>query len=451
MISKTGLAWIGGMGLLLVMGVVHPVYPFMAYLLDYFQHPPLRWWGDELPDLRWSLTPALVWLASCLLHGQSPFGGEAFRHAQTKLLAAYVALAFVVTIYAVAPDRSLDYATTLARLLLLHLLIVATIRSHRHFRWIVLALMIGGFTWGWDAWRDPTREAGRLQNIGGPDSRNDNQAAAALLPILPFTLIYLFSGDRKERLAGLVAAPFVANTIILCNSRASTVAMAAAGATAVLITKGPLRKRVAGLLVVSAIGYVALADPEFIERQMTLFSGEQDGSTTGRLVAWRGAMRVIAAYPLGAGGGGFDALSPRFVPELTDLYDGAERGVHNTFLNIATDYSVLGLLLFAAAIGVTFLELQRVRLASTDQRLQLDALGLQLGLVAFAGAAFFVNRVYAEIFFWLPALGAALASIHDRQALVPPDVAPGEDGAAIDPAPADARPEDGPPPCDQPS
>jgi hypothetical protein len=41
-----------------------------------------------------------------------------------------------------------------------------------------------------------------------------------------------------------------------------------------------------------------------------------------------------------------------------------------------------------------------------------------MGLIAFLGAAFFLNRLYAEILYWFIALAAALTNIHDHQAAV---------------------------------
>lgn len=35
--------------------VRHPVYGLVTYVLMLYLHPPSRWWGEALPDLRWSL------------------------------------------------------------------------------------------------------------------------------------------------------------------------------------------------------------------------------------------------------------------------------------------------------------------------------------------------------------------------------------------------------------
>ena len=41
---------------------VHPRFGLYTYLAVFYLHPPSRWWGDMLPDIRWSLVAALVTL-----------------------------------------------------------------------------------------------------------------------------------------------------------------------------------------------------------------------------------------------------------------------------------------------------------------------------------------------------------------------------------------------------
>lgn len=59
--SIRALLWILGFcgGALLAVSL-HPVYGLYIYFLDYYAHPPLRWWGKGLPELRWSLLAAMV-------------------------------------------------------------------------------------------------------------------------------------------------------------------------------------------------------------------------------------------------------------------------------------------------------------------------------------------------------------------------------------------------------
>lgn len=59
--SIRALLWLTGFfgGALLAVSI-HPFYGLAIYYLDYYSHPPLRWWGNSVPDLRWSLLAAAV-------------------------------------------------------------------------------------------------------------------------------------------------------------------------------------------------------------------------------------------------------------------------------------------------------------------------------------------------------------------------------------------------------
>jgi len=44
--------------------VVHPRWGLITYIAVFYLHPPLRWSGAGLPDMRWSLLAAVVTLIS---------------------------------------------------------------------------------------------------------------------------------------------------------------------------------------------------------------------------------------------------------------------------------------------------------------------------------------------------------------------------------------------------
>jgi probable O-glycosylation ligase (exosortase A-associated) len=408
--SKTALLWLLLYGGGLAASLVHPVFPLVSYMVTYYQHPPMRWWGRRFPRYRWSLIAALGLLVACLLRGESPFSERVTRHSTSSWLLAFVVLAALLTPFAVDVTRSVNYLSDLVRLWLLYCLIILACEERKHFRWIVLVIIVGSFTWGWDAYMDPERVAGRLQAIGGPDSRNDNSAAAQLLISLPFIVVTILTGSRVEQVIALVAAPFVVNAIILCNSRGATLAIGMMALSALVLTKGAQRKRLAAVLVAGAVAGFALSDPEFITRQLTILTYEQDTSATGRIEAWYAAGRLLRDYPLGAGGGGYDKLSPIYNPIVVARFGGAERAAHNTYAWIVSDWGPQGLTAFLGMLATTAWSLHRTRRKTTDPKLKLDTLCVEVALVGFMVAGFFINRTYAEAFYWLPALAGALAN-----------------------------------------
>jgi hypothetical protein len=58
----------------------HPVYGLMTYVGVFYLHPPSRWWGQALPDLRWSLLAALVTLIATMVHRKQVDPVPLFHH-----------------------------------------------------------------------------------------------------------------------------------------------------------------------------------------------------------------------------------------------------------------------------------------------------------------------------------------------------------------------------------
>jgi O-antigen ligase len=318
----------------------------------------------------------------------------------------------------------------LAKLTLLFCLIIGVVTDYRKYQWVTAALVLGALSWGWEAYTNPHFEAGRLSAIGGPDSFNDNEAAAHVIPTLPFLALFLWHGNKWQRLLAIVAAPFIVNLIILCNSRGATVGIVIALAAGVLLMNWGLRLRLAALAVAAVPVLMALVDQPFIERQLTLlqFAEEgiegqaiqNDGAANERLQTWAGGLKLVEDHPLGVGGGGYDLLSPVYAAAVVEAHEGEHRAVHNTYIWAAADWGLPGMIALLGFMSSGLLTLHRIRRHATNERLKLESLTLEIALIAFLGAAIFINRMYAEILYWLVALAASLANIQQAESAVAP-------------------------------
>ncbi|RPI57466.1 MAG: hypothetical protein EHM55_01675 [Acidobacteria bacterium] len=425
--SKTALTWAIGLVTGTVLSFRDPIFGLLAYLWEYYNHPPLRWWGDELPDLRWSFLIASIFFAAYSFHGKTIFRREIFRHGSTRWLVALLGIATMVTVFlAIDPARSRGYVVDIAKLTLLFCLIIGVVTDMSKYRLVTAALVLGALSWGWDAYSNPHFDSGRLVAIGGPDSFNDNEAAAHVIPALPFLALFFWQGNRWQRILAIVAAPFIVNMLILCNSRGATVGVAVALLAGLLLMNWRLRLRLALVAVVAVPLVLALVDQRFIDRQLTLVqfmeeglegqATQNDGAANERVLSWKGGLRLIGDRPLGVGGGGYDLLSPVYAPEVVEAHEGELRAVHNTYLWAAADWGVGGLVALLGFIGSALLTLHRIRRQAANEEMKLESLALEIALIAFLGAAVFINRMYAEILYWLVALAASLANIHDGAA-----------------------------------
>ncbi len=412
--SNTGLLWIAVYALGCGAALVHPAYGLAAYLFTYYTNPPIHWWGRDLPFGRWSLAIAGLTLASYWIHGSERRPRGFFSYPQTKWLAGLVAIAFALTPYAYDPAVSWDYAIKLGKMLVLYYLMTRILVTPWSVRLFITVHVAGGLLWGVEAFLDPETEGGRLVGIGGPDTDDANTMAAHLLTIFPLAGYAILAGRGPERVVGLVAVPFLLYTFELLNSRGGMLGLVCASAVAVVWGWRRYARQTLIGLALGAIALLSLAGPDFWERQATVLEGPTDHSALSRLDMWRAAVRLIRDRPLGAGGHGFDLLSPVLLPQEVER-KGTLITVHNTYLLTGAEWGLPGLACLLLYLFGAHRELTRLRRLPGDglreRQIQRDALALHAGLVGLCAAGFFVNRLYAEAVYWIGGLTAALANL----------------------------------------
>ncbi len=414
--SITGIAWLivyfGGA----LMAFMHPIYGLLAYFFSYYQFPPLRWWGKAFPDLRWSLIISLALLGGYFFNRSSLPPLRVKTHPQTKWLILLVINCFFVSATtAVWGEKSWENSIEILKFGILYLLIIQTVRTKEHFNYSIYMHIFGIFTWGWSAFRDPEREGGRIAGLGGPNSIDDNGTSSILIAILPLTASAFLTGTKWVKLASSGAAVFALNAFILCNSRGGMLGLVMEGLMALKISKGPMRKKVLFAMVAGAILLVSLMDPTFIKRQAIGEDYGTDGSSTSRLVSWKAAFDMVQDYPLGAGGGGYIHLSPKYIPDIVEAHGGEGRNVHSTYFLVLTEYGIQGFIFFMGFILSTLYELYDIqrKVPNTEEGRKIWAHGMALflGFIGLLTAGAFTSRLYAEVLFWLPAFSAALKNL----------------------------------------
>ncbi len=380
--------------------------------------PELKWWGDQLPDWRWNLVISLALAASFIVKRESLRKMVEVTNSPLRwLIALNVVMLFVTATVGVNFDLSWEWSSQWTKMAIIFpMLVVAVLRTQKSFDLFITAHILGVTWWGWQAYTDPHREASRLVNIGSGDSLDDNAAASHLLTVLPFIIVLLLTEKKDKRLRAicLVGVPLVMNTLILCNSRGATVGMLAAALAAVGLVRSGNRLRLGVAGAAMAAVFLLLADPQFISRQQSTSNYEEDGSSMQRLETWRGAMRLVAERPLGAGGRGFHLLSPVYIPEIVAYHDGDPRAPHNTWVQVLCEWGIPGFICFVGVWASSFVLLQRVkRKATADEQpfYYWRAFAIQLGIVGHLVSGFFSDRLYGEAGYWLVALSFALYRI----------------------------------------
>ncbi len=397
----------------LILTLRHPYFGIATYIFEWHNHPPYMWWGSHLPDLRWSFLISVVTLISLLINYKKlkPLKGADYKLIWW-LVAFTVWMYFISAFYAVDPHQSFKKADVFYKLTIQVFLMMFVLREAKHFRFVIWVMLLGVANFGRIAY-----QRGSNRNIGviAPNATEENAVSAHVAAMLPFYGLYFLVGQTWEKIIAVIAVPFMINLIVLANSRASFVAVLVIGILALIWIKGRLRWRVLLALVGGVILILILANDQFWQRQKTIDNYQEEGSAMSRIYLWKGAIRMFKDHPMGAGGGGYQALALEYVPELAAIME--EKGsktVHNTFFLVLVEWGFVGVIIFLGFLTHVFIILGRIRrdrAKATGYRYYVDAMAIQMGLIGILTAGIFHNRLYSEVVYWFGAFAVALRNI----------------------------------------
>src|SRR5262249_19411080 len=156
--------------------------------------------------------------------------------------------------------------------------------------------------------------------------------------------------------------------------------------------------RLPALLLLAALA-AGVSAVDFGGRSLSM---EPDESASGRLEAWTEGLEMLKEQPmLGVGYGQFE--------------DHHTLTAHNSLVLCFAETGLLGCFFWVALFVVTLLELRRLKNLPDQEPFDDDvrrwAGALQLSLVGFMAAAFFLSRTFAPILYLVLGLCAALAAI----------------------------------------
>jgi putative inorganic carbon (hco3(-)) transporter len=257
------------------------------------------------------------------------------------------------------------------------------------------------------------QSTGRLAGIV-----NSDYFASEVIPAIIIACILLVTA-RSPRMRWVYAAVAVADLagFVLTQSRGGIVGLAV-GLLALVALAGRARPRVLALvlvLVAVGVGYYFGYKPAHV-----FSSGQRGGSglnsaSSGRVDEWRVALRVFEGHPLGGVGvGNFPVVEPSYATQTFNLeFSRAvvkqQLVAHNTYLELAAELGLVGLILFLAILAVPLRVAWRVL---AKQRRKLDGLefsacGLLAGTIGMLAGYFFLSAEFEKPLWIVLALLAA--------------------------------------------
>jgi O-antigen ligase len=252
---------------------------------------------------------------------------------------------------------------------------------------------------------------------------NPNDLASFALLFLALTLGYALVGrHRLWRLGALGAGASMVVLILLTQSRGGFLALVCTS----LIALGVLRQRMRALIVLAVVGTIAI--PFVPESAWRRFQGlakvtsargmrgvDSQGSAEQRFQVLQVALRMAGDHPL------FGVGPKRYAEESVDYGNRMSgqyplvRGVtdpHNTYLRLATELGLPGVVLFIGMIGGTLRRswaMSAKLIAAGERAGQMIRISL-LGLVAYMLQGLFNSVPYINILYIIVALLACMVA-----------------------------------------
>jgi len=403
-----------------------PIWALLTYVFVYFNIPAQQWWGGQVPSLRWSFIAAGVLLASCFLHREQLNEITFFRNTLGRILLLLLLWMVLIVPFTPNPEHSWIRVYDFFRYVFIFFLIGKVLTDFLQYRLFLGVILFCTFYLSVLAHHYFT--GARLDGIGLPDAADANMLAALVVLVLPFYVAAFFTEKGWVRLLPLGAMVFVLNMFVMCSSRGGFVGLALQMCFALPLLRkqvGLVKTLFCCLLVVGCL--YRLMSPQYKARLWNLeqeVKSEQEENfgkvSAGRTEIWSYGLQMARDYPLGAGGGAFQALSSRYIPR--NLLSGGERASHNTFLLVLVEEGMVGLMLFILFLFVQFRILFRTLrgsragpLSAEQKKIVYHIHALLISLAGFWAASFFIDRLYFEGIYLIVALVPVLSRLLGKQ------------------------------------
>jgi len=226
---------------------------------------------------------------------------------------------------------------------------------------------------------------------------DNNALAVAELMVLPFMVHLGRTENRRWVKRGLYfSALMTVISIVFSYSRGALLGLFAVAA--VYVTSKRRWGYAVAFLILAGVGY-SFIPQQWYDRMRTISSYKQDESAMARFQSWGFAINVATDRPVT--GGGYRVFSSdqflRYGPDPFEAYDS-----HSIYFEVLGEHGFVGLGLFLALLGSTFLSIRQVErsirrkpaLAWASEYCTM----LRLSLVAYAVGGAFLGLAYFDLY-----------------------------------------------------
>jgi probable O-glycosylation ligase (exosortase A-associated) len=402
--------------------VLSPVYGVAVYYFFAVLRPQTLWDWALPADVRWSFFVAVAALASTALWriglyspiraAATPWYGNP-QYTRTHYL--FLAFAVWVTLSCFTarnPERAWDAYQDYLKIFVMFFCSTFVLRSAKEL-WLIYLLALAAavyFACEVNSRYFFDNRKNLFMSQVAKDGWDNNALGLMLAMVIPMCY-FAWEGIRHwSRWAFLVFIGFLLHAVLLSYSRGAMVALC------FVIVRVYFRARKKNFLGLVFLGILAalpvMAGKEIQERFISIGKQDVDESAQSRWTTWKIAIQMANEAPLV----GFGVRNSNLY-----TYDyGADmkgRTIHCLYLQIAADSGWVGMLLYIAMFGSTFLGLWRVQKAlkrwddPETNRIKAMASGIEGALLIFAFGAMFLSLEVFEMPYILILLSVQLHAI----------------------------------------
>lgn len=415
---------------------IAPVYLFLVYQTVYFFHPMTRWWDNYVWDISYSYYTVILMIFFVLFQKKKVSKTPVMSVPQFKWMYLLLFLYAITYFYAANQAGHWRYLEVFIKLVITMTVAFKLIKTIKYLDYALLGYIYGASYISFYIFQVGRNRGDRVEGIGMVDSPDANGVAAALAPALVLCVYYFWVAKHwYYKLAFLVATALIANALVLINSRGAFLA-AFAGLLffmgKLFFTRVKVKAQKVKIITFGVLGLIAavsIMDDSFITRVMSITEETEVDTTreTGatRTIFWKASVDMSFDYPFGKGAKGFNYYAPIYIPKgvvvnATGSDDDRSKmkTVHSTWFEALSEVGYLGLFALLAMLRACFKTTKIIKsylkkINAIEHYYKI--LALEGALISYMVGASFLNRMRAEVFYWLILFTACAYNVYILQ------------------------------------
>jgi hypothetical protein len=406
--------------------ILNPAFSFTLYEIVYFMNPADRWWSGPLPSIGYSFIVVALMMVVLVKNFKEHKLNNPLKIPQMRWMYVLLLLYSIASLYARLPDGHILALESYIKLQITMTIAFMLVTNIEKLKYYTYGYIFSAWYLSFYIYQQGRTSGERVEGIGTVDSPDSNGIAAAIAPTIVLALFYLWrSKNNFLKMAFAIAVLFSTNAIVLINSRGAFLGVAVSimyffcYLYFAKVRTSKQRLFAVALTFIGIIGFFKVADQSFLDRMSSITSeskvNEEQESGGTRMVFWGAAWDMTKDFPFGNGYRGFDMYAPFYIPQDVNTGKSRNRSVHSTWFETLTEVGYPGLLAFLLMIYSAFRTTRQCKkhlkvIGDTENYYRVVA--IEAALISFLIAMTFLNRMRAEILYWLILYTACLHNIY---------------------------------------